>query len=75
MQLLVTLCGTVSLAFNNETDKILLTKNNGLWIFEASTGELVQSQQFEHYVLPPVFQGNETFVAADLWILSIPNQE
>jgi len=66
---------TVSLAFNNETDKIFLTKNNGLWIFDASTGNLVQSQQFEHYVLPPVFQGNETFVAADLWLFAIPNQE
>jgi len=61
---------TVSLAYNNETNKIFLTKNNGLWIFDAQTGDLVQSQQFENYVLPPVFQGNEVFVAADLCLFA-----
>jgi len=61
--------GTV-LAFNDETNKIFLTKNNGLWIFDASTGDLVQSQQFDHYVFPPIVLGNETFVAADLWLFA-----
>jgi outer membrane protein assembly factor BamB len=61
--------GTV-LAFNDETNKVFLTKNNGLWIFDASTGDLVQSQQFDHYVFPPIVLGNETFVAADLWLFA-----
>jgi len=61
---------TLSLAFNNDVNKVFLTKNKGLWIFDATTGDLVQSQQFEHYVLPPVFQSNETFVAADLWLFA-----
>ena len=67
--------GTLSLAYNNETDKIFLTKNKGLWIFEVATGDLVQSKQFEDYVLPPVFQGDETFIAADLRLFAITNQE
>jgi outer membrane protein assembly factor BamB len=54
------------LALNN--DKIFLTGNNALLIFNASTGDLLQGQQFDHYVLPPIVLGNETFVAADLWL-------
>jgi hypothetical protein len=58
------------LAFNNETNKLFLIKNNGLWMFSASTGDLVQSQQFDHYVFPPIVLGNETFVVADLWLFA-----
>ncbi len=65
----------LSLAFNNDANQVLLTKNKGLWIFNAATGDLVQSKQFEDYVLPPVFQGNETYVAADLSLFALPNQE
>jgi outer membrane protein assembly factor BamB len=54
------------LAVNN--DRIFLTGNAALWIFNASTGDLVQSQQFDHYITPPIVLGNETFVAADLWL-------
>lgn len=60
----------LSLAFNNDVNKVFLTKNKGLWIFDAATGDLVQIKQFEDYVLPPVFQGNETFVAADLCLFA-----
>ncbi len=55
------------LVVNN--DKIFLT-GGGLWIFNASTGDLVQSQQFDHYVLPPIVLGNRTFVVADLWLFA-----
>jgi outer membrane protein assembly factor BamB len=58
------------LAFNDEINKIFLTKNSGLWIFDASTGDLVQSQQFDHYVYPAIVLGNKTFVAADLWLFA-----
>ena len=58
--------GSTGLVFNNDTDKLFLTKNNGLWIFNASTGDFVQSQQFDHYVLSPIVQGNKTFVVGDL---------
>jgi len=60
--------GDVGLAFNNDTDKLFLTKNSGLWIFNASSSDLIQSQQFNHYVLPPIALGNQTFVTADLWL-------
>ncbi len=64
-------CG--GLAFNNLTDMLFLTTYRfaadvGLYIFNASTGDLIDSQQFDHYILPPVVQGKETFVAADLWL-------
>jgi outer membrane protein assembly factor BamB len=52
------------LALNN--DKIFLTGNNALWIYAASTGDLVDSQQFDGSVLAPVVLGNTTFVAAGL---------
>jgi len=57
--------------FNEETDQIFLTKNNGLWIFNASSGELLQTQeQFEHYILAPIVSEDITFVAADLWLFA-----
>jgi len=59
------------IVFNEETDQIFLTRNNGLWIFNASTGDLVQSQeQFEHYILAPIVSENITFVASDLWLFA-----
>lgn len=60
--------GTAGLVVNN--GRIFLTGNNALWIFNASTGDLVQDLQFDHYVLPPIVLGNETFVAADLWLIA-----
>jgi outer membrane protein assembly factor BamB len=45
---------------------IYLKGDASLWIFNESTGDLVQHMQFEHYVLAPIVAGNETFVAADL---------
>jgi outer membrane protein assembly factor BamB len=49
-------------------DSIFLIGNNALYIFNESTGNLVQSLQFSHYILPPIAVGNETFVATDLWL-------
>lgn len=59
---------STGLAFNK--GRLFLTGNNALWVFNASTGELVQRQQFDHYVLTPIVLGNETFVAADLWLFA-----
>jgi len=53
------------LVVNN--DKIFLT-DGGLWIFDASTGNLVQRQRFDHYVLSPIVLGGKAFVVADLWL-------
>jgi len=60
----------VGLAINNDTDMIFLTENWGLWIFNASTGDLIQSQQFDHSVLAPIVLGNKTFVVGDLWLFA-----
>lgn len=60
-----------AMTFNQETDQIFLPKNHGLWIFNTTTPELLHSQeQFEHYILPPLVSGTETFVAADLWLFA-----
>ena len=64
-------CG--GLAFNNGTNWLFLTTYRfaadiGLWIFNASTGDLIHNQQFDHYILSPIVIGKETFVAADLWL-------
>ncbi|MEJ2126959.1 MAG: PQQ-binding-like beta-propeller repeat protein, partial [Candidatus Bathyarchaeota archaeon] len=56
---------------NEEADQIFLTGNNSLWIFNATTGDLVYSQeQFEHYILTPLVSENITFVASDLWLFA-----
>ena len=59
---------TAGLDVNN--GRLFLTENNALWIFNASTGNLLLIQQFDHYVSPPIAIGNETFVAADLWLFA-----
>jgi outer membrane protein assembly factor BamB len=47
-------------------DKVFLTGNNALWVFNATTGDMVEKQQFDGSVLAPVVLGNTTFVAAGL---------
>lgn len=59
------------LAMNN--DRIFLTGNNALWIYDASTGDLVDSQQFDGSVSAPVVLGNTTFVAAGLNLFAYVN--
>jgi outer membrane protein assembly factor BamB len=59
------LVGT-GLTYDNAADIVFLTQNAHLWIFDATTGENVLSQQSDHYVLLTVVPSNETFVAADL---------
>ncbi len=59
----------IGLVFNNNT--VFLTENTALWMFNASTGNTVKTQQFDHYVLPPIILGNETFVAADLYLIAL----
>ncbi|MFC1486544.1 PQQ-binding-like beta-propeller repeat protein [Thermoproteota archaeon] len=65
-------CG--GLAFNNHTELLFLTTYRfatdvGLYIFNTSTGDIIDSQQqYDHYILPPVVHGKETYVAADLWV-------
>lgn len=45
---------------------IYLTENTALWMFNAANGDLIDFQNFDHYVLPPVKSGNQVFVAANL---------
>jgi len=59
----------IGLAFNDNT--VFLTENYALWMLNASTGNLIKSQQFDHYILPPIVLGNETFVAADLYLIAL----
>jgi outer membrane protein assembly factor BamB len=63
-----TFFGSTTGLFNK--DSIFLIGNNALYIFNESTGNLVQSLQFSHYILPPIAVGNETFVATDLWLIA-----
>lgn len=56
----------VGLLVNKET--VFLTENYALWIFDASTGNVVSTEHFDHYVLPPVASNGTAFVAADLYL-------
>ena len=49
---------------------IYLTAINDLLIFSTKTGNLIESQHFEHQISPPVAENGEVFVAADLWLLA-----
>ena len=44
--------------------KVFLTGNNALWVYNASTGDLIDSHRFDGSVLAPVVSSNTTFVAA-----------
>lgn len=44
--------------------RVFLTGNDALWVYNASTGDLIESQQFDDSVLAPVVSGNTTFVTA-----------
>lgn len=54
------------LVVNNET--VFLTENYALWLFNASTGNVVSAEHFDHYVLPPAASDGTAFVAADLYL-------
>jgi outer membrane protein assembly factor BamB len=56
----------VGLVVNKGT--VFLTENYALWIFSASTGNVLGTEHFDHYVLPPVVSDDRVFVAADLYL-------
>jgi len=56
----------VGLVVNNDT--VFLTENYALWILSAPTGNVLSTEHFEHYVLPPVASDGKVFVAADLYL-------
>lgn len=55
--------------------RIFLTGNNALWVYNASTGDLIDSQQFDGSVLAPVVSGNTTFVAAGRKLFAYATKE
>jgi outer membrane protein assembly factor BamB len=58
--------GTIALAFNSAQNKLFQTENKGLWIFNASTGDLVENQLFNSTVVAQSGISNQTFVATGL---------
>ena len=71
---------TLGLAVCNNTlyltassDPNYMTSGGDLWQISESTGTVLGTQYFYHYVLPPVEADNKVFVAADLYLLSYPN--
>ena len=48
----------------------LTTEFSELWIISKSTGEIIETRHFEHYILPPVVVDNKVFVAADLQLIA-----
>jgi outer membrane protein assembly factor BamB len=57
----------VGLVVNKNT--VFLTENYALWILgSASTGNVLSTEHFDHYILPPVVSDNKVFVAADLYL-------
>jgi outer membrane protein assembly factor BamB len=49
---------------------IYLTAIDDLLIFSKKTGNLIESQHFEHQISSPVAENGKVFVAADLWLLA-----
>ncbi|MCW4034003.1 MAG: PQQ-binding-like beta-propeller repeat protein [Candidatus Bathyarchaeota archaeon] len=54
----------------SENNVFLSTEFNDFWILDKSTGEMLEQQQFEHYILPPVADGEKVYVAADLHLVA-----
>jgi outer membrane protein assembly factor BamB len=57
---------SVGLVVNKDT--VFLTENYALWILSTATGNVLSTEQFDHYVLPPVASDSKVFVAADLYL-------
>ena len=62
--------GGVNLAFNAENDKIYLSKQPGLWIFNYTTGDLIHIKQFNDYISSPIALENKIYVVADLQLIA-----
>jgi len=54
----------------NENNIYLTADFDDFWIFSKSTGNIIETQHFEHYVSSPVAADNRVFVAADLWLIA-----
>jgi len=52
-----------------ENNIYLTTEFDDFWILSKSTGNIIESQHFEHYISSPVAADNRVFVAADLWLI------
>jgi outer membrane protein assembly factor BamB len=57
-------------AFALTENNVYLTTINDFWIFSKTTGNIIESQHFEHYISSPVAADNRVFVAADLWLIA-----
>ncbi|PVX24529.1 MAG: hypothetical protein CW691_07375 [Candidatus Bathyarchaeum sp.] len=49
---------------------IYLTAINDLLIFSKKTGNLIESQHFEHKITYPIVENDKAFVATDLWLFA-----
>lgn len=54
----------------SENNIYLTADFDDFWIFSKSTGNIIETQHFEHYVSSPVAADNRVFVAADLWLIA-----
>lgn len=52
-----------------ESNVYLMAEFNDFWILSKSTGNLIEFQHFDHYVLSPAAGDNRVFVAADLYLI------
>ena len=60
----------VNLVFNAENDKIYLSKQPGLWIFNYTTGDLIHTELFNDYMSSPIPLENKIYVVADLQLVA-----
>jgi outer membrane protein assembly factor BamB len=44
--------------------------SNDLWTLNETTGTVLRTEHFEHYIVPPVKLGDRVFVAGDLYLMS-----
>ena len=44
--------------------------SNDLWTLNETTGKVLRTEHFEHYILPPIKLGDRVFVAGDLYLIS-----
>jgi outer membrane protein assembly factor BamB len=65
--------GSVGLA--GARNVLYLTTGTDLWRIDESTGAILGTTQFYHYVLPPVETDNNVAVAADLYLITYGSPE
>ena len=51
-------------------DKLFITGGTAIYCVKASTGNVLWTRKFDHYVLHPILADNKVFIVADMYVIA-----